>query len=81
MNGEGIVPPIIDVAALRKAKDWSTYDLARYLGCNQSTAWRMENGGNISGPVLKLLQKLREEVELDEFKARQAAAKAARVSA
>lgn len=44
-----------DIKNIRKSRKWSTYDLARYLGCNQSTVWRMENGGHISGPAEKLL--------------------------
>lgn len=51
-----------DVASLRAAKGWSTYEMAAYLGCNQSTVWRMENGGNISGPARKLLENLKLEI-------------------
>jgi len=71
---------VIDIGALRKAKGWSTHELARYLGCNQSTAWRMENGGYISGPSLKMLQRLREEIETEAFKARQLVAKTTRTA-
>jgi transcriptional regulator with XRE-family HTH domain len=70
---------VIDITALREAKGWSTYDLANYLGCNQSTAWRMENGGYISGPSLKLLQRLREEIEIEALKAGHLVARATRV--
>lgn len=52
-----------DISAMRTARGWSTYQLAEYLGCNQSTAWRMEHGGNISGPAQKLLIGLRAEIE------------------
>jgi transcriptional regulator with XRE-family HTH domain len=76
----GPLPPI-DIFALRAARSWSTYQLAEYLGCNQSTVWRMENGGNISGPLRKLLTSLRAEIERDEVKARQFALKAERRSA
>lgn len=71
----------IDIFALRAARSWSTYQLAEYLGCNQSTVWRMENGGPISGPVQKLLANLKADIERDAAKARQFALKAERRSA
>jgi transcriptional regulator with XRE-family HTH domain len=58
-----------DVAAIRLAKGWSTYQMAKFLGCNQSTVWRMEHGGNISGPAQKLLQGLRAESSREAFAA------------
>ena len=61
MNPEGIAAA--DVAAIRAAKGWSTYQLASFLGCNQSTVWRMEHGGNISGPARKLLLGLKAEID------------------
>jgi transcriptional regulator with XRE-family HTH domain len=47
-----------DIKAIREIRDWSPTDLARALGCAQSTVWRMENGGNISGPSETILRGL-----------------------
>lgn len=49
-----------DIKAIRAIRDWSPSDLARALGCAQSTVWRMENGGNISGPSETILRGLLE---------------------
>ncbi len=49
-----------DIKAVREARHWSPSDLARALGCAQSTVWRMENGGNISGPAETILRNLLE---------------------
>ncbi|WP_313195874.1 helix-turn-helix transcriptional regulator [Shinella zoogloeoides] len=40
------------VKEMRQQRGWSTYDLAREIGCNQSTVWRIENGGVIT-PVME----------------------------
>lgn len=50
-----------DVAGIREARGWSQTKLASHLGCNQSTVWRMENGGRIKGPLQKALLILRDE--------------------
>lgn len=49
-----------EIKAIRAVRGWSHTDLARALGCNQSTIWRMENGGNISGLAETILISLRE---------------------
>lgn len=49
-----------EIKAIRAVRGWSHTDLARALGCNQSTVWRMENGGNISGLAETVLISLRE---------------------
>lgn len=48
----------IDVRRLRQKLDWSQVELARHLGVHQSTVARMEGGGQISGPILRLLEQL-----------------------
>ncbi|MBN9333277.1 helix-turn-helix transcriptional regulator [Devosia sp.] len=47
-----------DVKALRARKDWSTYDLANEVGCNQSTISRIEAGGKFGGVIEKSLVRL-----------------------
>jgi transcriptional regulator with XRE-family HTH domain len=48
-----------DLAAIRRARNWTTYDLGQYLGCNQSTVWRMESGKvPIKPGVRRLLDRL-----------------------
>lgn len=53
-------PEVYDVASLRKARGWSQVQMADFLGVNQSTVSRMENGEAPSGPVLRLLAMLAE---------------------
>ena len=48
-----------EVAALRARMGWSTYDLARQVGCNQSTIWRIEHDAlNMRGTIDKALRDL-----------------------
>lgn len=56
----------IDVSNIRTGKGWSRAQMAKFLGCNESTVWRMENGGNISGPVRRLLLNLKFGIESDQ---------------
>lgn len=44
-----------DVKQLRKDRGWSQQELAERLGIDQATVSRIERGGEISGPVSKLL--------------------------
>ena len=46
------------VKALRARTGWSTYDLAKEIGCNQSTVWRIEAGAKFSGVIEKALTRL-----------------------
>ena len=48
----------IDPKILREAQEWTQAQMADYLGCDQSTVSRIEQGGPISGPVERLLQQL-----------------------
>lgn len=47
-----------EVKSLRSKRGWSTYDLAREVGCNQSTISRIEAGGKFGGVIGKALQRL-----------------------
>lgn len=46
------------VKALRTRTGWSTYALAKEIGCNQSTVWRIEDGARFGGVIEKALQRL-----------------------
>jgi ribosome-binding protein aMBF1 (putative translation factor) len=50
------------VKALRENNGWSTYDLARKIGCNQSTISRIEGGAKYGGVIEKALERLIAEV-------------------
>lgn len=50
----------MDARALRKARGWSQNQMAEYLGCDQATVSRIENGQEPSGPVARLLKLLAE---------------------
>ena len=54
-------PQIIDVKAIRTSRGWSQARLAEYLGCDQATISRIENGGKINGPIQRLLEGLKAE--------------------
>jgi transcriptional regulator with XRE-family HTH domain len=50
-----------DMASIRFANKWSRADLAKRLGCVESTVWRMENGKiKIDGAHRILLSQLKE---------------------
>lgn len=50
-----------DITAIRRRHGWSTFQLAKEVGCNQSTIWRMENGRlKIRGSTATLLAALRD---------------------
>lgn len=48
----------IDVKVLRGRLGWSQAQLGEYLGIDQATVSRIENGSRPSGPVLRLLAAL-----------------------
>jgi len=52
------INPII----IRKSRNWSQKKLAEYIGVNQSTVSRWENGIPLRGPALKILQSLLEDI-------------------
>ena len=52
---------MIDVARLRKFFGLSQAGLAERLGVNQSTISRLEAGGEQTGPILILLQRMEDE--------------------
>jgi len=54
-------PSIIDVKSIRAELGWSQARLAMYLGCDQATVSRIENGGRITGPIQRLLEGLKAE--------------------
>ena len=62
LPGDGEAPPKIqagDLVKIRNARNWKRSDLARYLGCNYTTVWRMENGKiSIDGAHQRLLSHL-----------------------
>lgn len=48
-----------DLAMIRRDRNWTTYDLGQYLGCNQSTVCRLESGKLPIKPAFrKLLDRL-----------------------
>ena len=47
-----------EIVGLRQRLRWSTYDLAKEIGCNQSTIWRIEHGAKFGGVIEKALEKL-----------------------
>lgn len=46
------------VKRLRARTGWSTYALAKEIGCNQSTVWRIEAGAKFGGVIEKSLIRL-----------------------
>lgn len=46
------------VKGLRETNNWSQSELARYCRCNQSTIARIENGGQVTGPISVVLESL-----------------------
>ena len=48
----------LDVRALRRRHGWTQEQMADYLGLDRSSVSRIENGGEISGPVSRLLTML-----------------------
>lgn len=54
-------PSVIDVKSIRTSLEWSQSRLAEYLGCDQATISRIENGGRITGPIRRLLEGLKAE--------------------
>ena len=50
----------IDLKSLRTRLGMSQQALADYLGVNQATVSRLEQGQRPSGPVLKLIEQLEE---------------------
>ncbi|TIN20167.1 MAG: hypothetical protein E5Y51_03730 [Mesorhizobium sp.] len=57
-KAEPITPA--DIVAIRNSKNWKRSNLAKYLGCNYTTVWRMENGKiGIDGAHQRLLQQLK----------------------
>jgi transcriptional regulator with XRE-family HTH domain len=44
-----------DLKEIRRVRGWSQQQLASFLGCDQGTVSRIENGGIISGPILRVL--------------------------
>ena len=55
----------IDVRSVRTSLGWSQGRLAEYLGCDQSTVSRLENGGRISGPIRQLLSRLSDRSDIE----------------
>jgi transcriptional regulator with XRE-family HTH domain len=53
---------MINASELRARIGWNQRDLALYLGCDQSTVSRIENGADPNGPVSRLLVHLIGEV-------------------
>jgi DNA-binding XRE family transcriptional regulator len=47
-----------EIVGLRQRLRWSSYDLAKEIGCNQSTIWRIEHGARFGGVIKKALEKL-----------------------
>lgn len=56
----------IDVRALRATKGWTQDQMAEYLGIDRSSVSRIENGAEVSGPVLRLLVLLKTEADHSE---------------
>lgn len=52
-----------DIKAIRTSLGWTQGRMAEYLGLDRSTVSRLENGAEISGPVLRLLALLSEPQE------------------
>lgn len=52
-----------DILALRSSLNWKQERLARYLGLDRSTVSRMENGQPLRGPVIRLLETLKQAAE------------------
>lgn len=48
--------PTIDPAAVRSARGWSQERMAEFLGCDQSTVSRIENGAPMNGPIKRLYE-------------------------
>jgi DNA-binding XRE family transcriptional regulator len=48
----------IDPKAIRERQGWSQPEMARRLGCDQSTVSRIERGAPISGPIRLLLDQM-----------------------
>lgn len=46
------------VKKLREQYGWTTYDLAKEVGCNQSTISRIESGGKFGKVLGKALERL-----------------------
>jgi len=44
-----------DLREIRRVRGWSQQQMAAFLGCDQGTVSRIENGGIISGPILRVL--------------------------
>jgi transcriptional regulator with XRE-family HTH domain len=55
-----------DIRALRKRRGWTQEQLAEYLGLDRSSVSRIENGGEISGPVGRLLTILEAEAPAEQ---------------
>lgn len=64
MNIPSISPH--DLKELRKARRWTQEELAAQLGCSQPTVCKMEQGGKISRPFIKLLERLMAETDARE---------------
>lgn len=52
-----------DILALRSSLNWKQERLARYLGLDRSSVSRMENGQTLRGPVIRLLDTLKQAAE------------------
>lgn len=51
-------PDSFDPGAVRSALGWSQAEMAKHLGCDQSTVCRIEKGAPMSGSIRRLYEML-----------------------
>lgn len=54
---------MIDARSLRTRLGWSQKDVAEYIGCDQATVSRIENGQEPSGPIGRMFEVLARDLE------------------